>query len=709
LQKFFKMIAKTKDRVIFWALVAVMLTGLIITYSNHFNNPFHFDDDHTIANNLWIRKLSNIPTFFVDGTTSSALPQNQAYRPGLTTLNAIDYYIASKDPFKVGPHPLYTDAGLKPFYFHLDIFICFILQALLMFLLFKKILDISINHRWNKYFALIITAIYCYHAALAETLNYIISRSDGFSTLMVMLALTLFIYFPKMRKYQVYLIPFIFGFFVKEPALMFAPILFVYIILFEKQINLGKVFQKENLHKVFAAFKTVLLPLLIAVFLYFFNSKMQSKTFSTTFADKSKWDYLITEPFVIVQYFKTFLLPTELSADTDWKVLASVFDVRFFMGMMFITGMIWLAVLLSKKAIFRPISFGIFWFFIALIPTSSFIPLFEVLNDHRIFFPFIGLALATVWILIYILVLKNEKKFQASTLRKGIVFLLIPIIIIPHAITAHNRSVVWSSFESLWYDVTIKCPENGKGYMNYALSQMRKGNYKAAKINYEKALRLSPNYDLLYINLGILYSSMGDNINAEKFFKNAVLLNMYTDQDEYYYGNFLYEQKRYEEAKIHLKKCIDFNPRYTDARYRLMEIYFVTEDWGNLKEQAEETLKIIPNDAKCITYLDAAQNKKTKLDVAIETAKSDPTPENYINLSLYYYQEGSYEDCIKACEEALKIKPDYALAYNNICSAYNELKQYDKAIEACNKALAIQPDYELAKNNLKSAQSLLNK
>jgi tetratricopeptide (TPR) repeat protein len=431
---------------------------------------------------------------------------------------------------------------------------------------------------------------------------------------------------------------------------------------------------------------------------------MQSKTFSATIESASRFDYLITQPFVIVQYFKTFFLPTELSADTDWHMLNSAFDVRLLMGIMFITGMIWLAFRLSKKPAFRPISFGIFWFFIALIPTSSFIPLFEVLNDHRIFFPFIGLVLAFAWTLIYLFILRDEKKFTSSPVLKGVFLLLIPCILIPHAYGVHQRNKVWSSYETLWYDVAQKSPQNGRGLMNYALSQMRNGNYKAAKIYFEKALKLSPNYSLIHINLGVLYAAIGDKINAEKFFKNALIIGAYTDQAYYYYGNFLYNQKRYEEAKSNLKSCIAINPVYTEACYRLMEVYSITEDWGNLKKLAEETLQLIPRDPKCIAYIDAAKNKKTKLDVAIEVTKSNPTADNFLNLSLYYFEDEQYEKCINACEEALKIKPDFALAYNNICSAYNALKMYNKAIEACNKALAIDPAYELAKNNLKVAQ-----
>ena len=699
--------SSSSDKFRFTAVCILLLAGLIITYSNHFSNPFHFDDDHTIVNNIWIRHLSNIPKFFADGSTTSSLPQNQAYRPGLTTLNTIDYWIASKDPFNIGADPLFSEPGLKPFYFHLSIFICLIFQAVLMFLLFKKILDITIKHRWNKYFALFIVALYCFHTALAETVNYIISRSDGFSTLMIVLALVIYIYYPAKRKYQLYLIPYIIGFFVKEPTLMFGPILFFYILLFEKKADLTKLFSKENFAKIGNSFKAVSIPLLMGALMYILNYHMQPKTFTP--ATTPRWDYLITQPFVIVQYFKTFILPTELSADTDWLALSSVLSIRLFFGLMFIIGMLWLAIRLSKKEEWRPVSFGIFWFFIALIPTSSFIPLSEVLNDHRVYFPYIGLALAFSVTLIYFLFLKNEKKFLILGLRKIIAGIVVIGILCGFAYGTHERNKVWSSYELLWQDVAQKSPQNGRGLMNYGLSQMRKGNYIDAETYFEKALKYIPNYALLHINLGILHAALHDNTEAERYFKTAISIGTYIYQSYYYYGNFLYGQKRNDEAIQMLKNSIADNPSCIEARYSLMQVYSDTKDWGNLKDLAEETLTYIPGDAKCIAYINAAKNKTTKLDVAIETARNEPTADNYLTLSLKYYEAGLFNECIEACKSAIKIRPDFALAYNNMCSAYNELKMYDKAIDACNKALAIQPGNELAKNNLKVAKSQVSK
>jgi tetratricopeptide (TPR) repeat protein len=85
---------------------------------------------------------------------------------------------------------------------------------------------------------------------------------------------------------------------------------------------------------------------------------------------------------------------------------------------------------------------------------------------------------------------------------------------------------------------------------------------------------------------------------------------------------------------------------------------------------------------------------------AEQNAKSKPTPENYLSLSLTYYQNKDYEKCIEAANEALKLKSDFVEAYNNICSAENILGNYDEAIKAGQQALKINPNYQLAKNNL---------
>lgn len=647
---------------IFVVACLLALAGLVLIYSNHFNNPFHFDDAHTIETNAAIRDIKNIPSFFSDGTSFSSLPANQAYRPGLTTLNAIDFWLGGKD------EPV-------PFQYHLSIFIVFILLGIALFFFFKNIYDSASPHEYNRWIALFSTTFFCYHTANAETINYIIQRAESFSTFMIILGFLIYIYLPAHRKFQLFLLPVIVGFSVKEPTLMFVPLLFMFILLIEKQTSLTEITSGEGLKNSFKTLLTVLPGLVLGGLLFAYSQHKTPELFTP--GGTNITTYLQTQTFVIVHYVNNFFLPFNLSADTDWKPIQNIFDDRVIIGTLFILMLVVLAFRASRKKESRPIAFGILWFFIALLPTSSVFPFAEVLNDHRPFFPYIGLVMAVVWACV-LFIRKHESVFN-----KPIAKILVPafclLLLIAHGIGAHHRNNVWSSGESLWKDVTVKSPGNGRGWMNYGNSQMAKGNYTEALIAFNKAKELWPYYSYVHINLGILHAATGKHVEAENYFKSAISLDNKNPETYRYYGKWLIEQQRFTEAQNILQQGINLSPKHKE-----IQMY----------------------------YNIALQNnggKNVLLENMLEQLKTNPTAEGYLNLSLEYYNMGDYVKCIEASQSALKIKPDYALAYNNICSAYNVLKEYDKATEACSQAIRIQPDFQLAKNNLKLAVDEKNK
>jgi len=51
------------DKIKLYLLSLLLLVGILITYSNHWHNDFHFDDSHTVQSNVYIQSLSNIPLF----------------------------------------------------------------------------------------------------------------------------------------------------------------------------------------------------------------------------------------------------------------------------------------------------------------------------------------------------------------------------------------------------------------------------------------------------------------------------------------------------------------------------------------------------------------------------------------------------------------------------------------------------------------------
>src|SRR5204863_5599371 len=140
------------------------LTAVVLTYLNHFHNSFHFDDSHTIQNNIFIRDIKNIPKFFTDATTFSSNPSNQSYRPVVSATLAVDYRLSEDYPL--------SDNG-EPVWFHLRNFIAFLIYTTLTYLFVVKIFNLTDSTSNHKYLALFVAALFAFHPMVAETVNYI--------------------------------------------------------------------------------------------------------------------------------------------------------------------------------------------------------------------------------------------------------------------------------------------------------------------------------------------------------------------------------------------------------------------------------------------------------------------------------------------------------------------------------------------------------
>jgi len=72
----------------------------------------------------------------------------------------------------------------------------------------------------------------------------------------------------------------------------------------------------------------------------------------------------------------------------------------------------------------------------------------------------------------------------------------------------------------------------------------------------------------------------------------------------------------------------------------------------------------------------------------------------WINLSLAQSKQGLNEASIASARKALEIDPNSVEAYNNIGAGYGAMGQWDEAIKNEQEALRLKPDYQLARNNL---------
>lgn len=84
-----------QDTKVLVLMAFVALLAIIATYWNHFDNAFHFDDSHTVVDNIYIRDVkTNYKKYFTDARTLTPLPANQSYRPVIALSYGIDYWVS---------------------------------------------------------------------------------------------------------------------------------------------------------------------------------------------------------------------------------------------------------------------------------------------------------------------------------------------------------------------------------------------------------------------------------------------------------------------------------------------------------------------------------------------------------------------------------------------------------------------------------------
>lgn len=640
-----------------WLRIAILL-AVCAAYSNHFHNSFHFDDSHTVIDNPYIRSLANLPRFFTDATTFSVLPANRTYRPFVSASLALDYALGH---------------GYNLFWFHLSTFLIFLLQLAAMDALFTAILNATRPGgeaaAANRYISLLAVAWYGLHPAMAETVNYIIQRGDIYSTIGVVAALALYARLPNLRKFGLYLIPLAFALLSKPPAVVFPLLLFLYLAMFER----------KNGDKLSNIALATLPSIAVCVVLMELQSAMTPKTFFPS--SISTYSYCITQPFVLMRYFGSLFLPLHLNVDTDLQAFPA-FNLQAFAGFAFVALILTAAWFTFKRRELRPISYGLLWFVIASLPTSLY-RLSEVENDHRMYLPFVGLVLAVTWAAYLSLQRLAAGRNGKHVWRAAYAATVVLLALYAYGTFARNR--VWRTEESLWLDDVQKSPNNGRGLMNYGLTLMARGAYAEALDYFQRALPFTPNYPTLEINLGIANGGLKRSYDAELHFLRAISLAPADDSTHYFYGRWLFHSGRVVDALHQLEIAVRLNPSKLAARDLLASAYSMAGDTRDAQATVAETLRLAPD------------------DIEAKAALAQPVNQNadyWINASLYQYQGGHFDVCIEDAKQALRIKPDNELAYNNIGAAYAALKQWDKAIENERQALRIKPDFQLAKNNL---------
>ncbi len=642
-------------------VVAAGAIALGVAYSNHFGNGFHFDDSHTVVDNPWIRTLSNLPEFFRSAATFSIYADHQSYRPLVTASLALDYRIGG---------------GLSPWAFHAGMFVLFLLQTWLVARVAGWIACRSGVAGDGRTFGAVVAFLSALHPATAETLNYVIARSDLISTAGIVASLSLWQRGRGIRRWGLHSLPAALGVFAKAPAAMYAPILFMHALLVEEGIPLTRLWERRR--DVVRVVRSVFPAFLTCGAAFAFTESMHGTAMN--WGGPSRLDYAATQAWIIVRYVGTFVLPIDLCADHDTAFFTGFSDPRTWAGLASLGLVVAGIVFTSTRAQLRPAAFGLGWFLLGLLPTSSVVPLAEARNDHRTFLGYIGLMLAVV-------TLASQGLACGASGVHGGVFrriggFVVVALMIAYAAGTWERNRVWRDEESLWADVVAKAPHNGRGLMNWGLTQMAVGRFQVALDAFERARATLPAYPYLEANLGIAKGALGRADDAEVHFRRAIELAPTPRQFDLYFARWLLGVGRLTEARLRFESALRF---------------------PGTAPQAAAGIAAITRD----TVPSAAEAASRTESPAERTVLASPSEATFIALGLDYFRERRFVDAAQANQDALRIAPRSAVAWNNLGSCLGELGRFEEEITACQQALALDASHPTAANNILWARQQL--
>ena len=207
------------------------------------------------------------------------------------------------------------------------------------------------------------------------------------------------------------------------------------------------------------------------------------------------------------------------------------------------------------------ISFGILWFFINLLIESSIIVLDNVIYEHRMYLPSIG-VFSALSIAIFMAINRWRAYARAITA-------MLAVIIIALTGATYARNAVWKDELTLWQDVVNKSPNSATGYNNLCEAYNNKGLFKKAVEECQTAVNIDPKHFMAYNNLGNAYESLGFPDMAMKQYQNAINIAPGSPTIHYNIGKIYHLNGSIDSAIEHYLLAVKLRPIYPKAHHNL--------------------------------------------------------------------------------------------------------------------------------------------
>ena len=590
----------------------------VLVYANSLQNPFHYDDAHSIVDNPHIRDLGKVPAFFVDPTLFSVDPDNAMYRPLLLTSFALNYAIS----------------GYQVWSYHLVGLALHLGCVYLLFLIGGMLLK-------NRLAAGLAALIFGVHPVNSETLNYISSRSEVLAGFFVLLGVWAFLRWRQGQGSGVVVVAaYLAGLLSKSVAMVLPAVLLGYDVLFTPGT------WRRHL-RLYSALGLVGGGYLAAVWSFLRKASIEApvRPYSEQF-----W----TQVKALVFYIKLLLWPRGLNVDHQFLISDSLLDPFAASAFLFILSLLALAFYHRQR---HPLLLFLLFFGLMTLAPASLIPLNVLVNEHRLYLPSAAFALALSY--------AGGRLAQKGLLWKRGVTGLAVLLLVFYASTTVSRNQVWQSEYTLWRDAAAKAPLMARPYFYLGKACASRGQGEAAIAAFEHALRRDPALVAAYVLLGQLYQERGAIRQAEQIFRKG--LEKEPGEAALWKGlaEVFRQQGKMEESLRAYREAVQLNPEDDGLHNNLGNTLQALGRPEEALTRHRQALALNPDDARTFVNLGGAHFMMEDLEAAraafVRAVELDSLfAMAWYNLGFLYQKRGEREAALEAYRKAAGLDRDYA-------------------------------------------------
>lgn len=277
------------------------------------------------------------------------------------------------------------------------------------------------------------------------------------------------------------------------------------------------------------------------------------------------WEYLSSQPGVILHYLRLAFWPDHLSLDYMWPIARRAQEI--YLPGAVIVGL--LAATLAALARWPKVGFLGAAFFLILAPTSSIVPILDLAFEHRMYLP-----LAAVVTLTVLAVDRGVRIFAPNRQTRALVSgALLSVAVLALLLRTISRNEGYNDPVRFWSESLAAAPHNWRIHQNLGFFFEQQGNYEQAIAHYRQGLALSPENSRLNYNLGVGLERTGNVDEAIARYRKAIALEPGLARAHNNLALLLTAQGRTEEALVHFRRAVELAPLRPNFQVNLGDLF----------------------------------------------------------------------------------------------------------------------------------------